>query len=200
MFEIRPQMRAAWPLVGLFIFVLGSALALIIVKGIDSPRDVLVALAIPIVGFFIIYVVLQFSNSRFAVVGDTVKQTNAFRKTTAHEPSQIGRMIFAHHVTSGLARPNTNLIVLKPDGKLLFRLTSPMWSALDITAFLNATGRVAEVVPQPISVTQLRAMSPSSASWHEAKPWMIPLAVIVVMFGIPLVIGLALVAVSIMAR
>jgi len=132
---------------------------------------VLGVLLVVTIGITLGFVWLYFRNTRYSADALQVTKKNLFGQVRSIPLGEIGTFVFPHAMTDPNGTANPTLIALRPDGSKLFGLSGSWWAGEDMTSLLNATGKVADVIPQPITPAQLRERHPRAISWATAHPW-----------------------------
>ena len=132
---------------------------------------VLGVLLVVTIGITLGFVWLYFRNTRYSADALQVTKRNLFGQVRSIPLRDIGTFVFPHAMTDPNGTANPTLIALRPDGSKLFGLSGSWWAGEDMTSLLNATGKVADVIPQPITPAQLRERHPRAISWATAHPW-----------------------------
>jgi len=132
---------------------------------------VLGVLLVVTIGITLGFVWLYFRNTRYSADALQVTKRNLFGQVRSIPLGEIGTFVFPHAMTDPNGTANPTLIALRPDGSKLFGLSGSWWAGEDMTSLLNATGKVADVIPQPITPAQLRERHPRAISWATAHPW-----------------------------
>ena len=123
------------------------------------------------IGITLGFIWLYFRNTRYSADALQVTKKNLFGQVRSIPLGEIGTFVFPHAMTDPNGTANPTLVALRPDGSKLFGLSGSWWAGEDMTALLNATGKVADVIPQPITPAQLRERHPKAISWATAHPW-----------------------------
>lgn len=111
--------------------------------------------------------------SLFARVTPGALEGNGFMTPTVSVP--LGRIGSVHLVDTWVGQSAdvvTQLLVLDPDGRRLFRLRGNFWPDGALDAVAAALPVRATRSDEPVSVARFFADYPSSEYWFENKPWL----------------------------
>ncbi len=119
-------------------------------------------------------VLLYFRYSKVEYGEGTYRVTNSIGSVRRFDASEVSRVVTVASLNSGsTAPPAPQLILTRPEGTKLLRLSGRTW---DITQFtelatdLITHGVVNDAILEPITTAQLRARYPRVVGWWEAHP------------------------------